>query len=99
MTFRTNPRRDASGTIAGFVYQVDVTILKWLELQPEEGLDLERGEDIDLVQTHAFAGDLTDTRVLEQIKRRSKLSLNSPEALMAVARFNEHRNRKPGQVL
>jgi len=38
--------RDAWATIRGYVYQVDVTIDRWLDLQPGQELELERGEDI-----------------------------------------------------
>jgi hypothetical protein len=35
-TFIDDPRRDASAVIRGFVYQVDVTIQRWLELQEHD---------------------------------------------------------------
>ena len=41
--------QDAAPTVRGFVYQTDVTILRWLELADDESLELECGEDIDLV--------------------------------------------------
>jgi hypothetical protein len=56
--FIANPNRDASDTIAGFVYQVDVTLLRWLNLQSDEVLELERGEDIDIIQKWLDGGDL-----------------------------------------
>ena len=42
------PDRDAYATISGFVCQADLTILRWLNLQPGQALELESGEDIDL---------------------------------------------------
>jgi hypothetical protein len=30
MVFQSNPRRDAWGTIAGFIFQVNTTIARWL---------------------------------------------------------------------
>ena len=33
----------------GYVYQVDTTILRWLQLQMDEALELACGEDIDLL--------------------------------------------------
>ena len=71
MTFVTNPRRDASPTIAGFVFQVNVTILRWLELQDGEHLELECGEDVDTVKNGPASGIAVETRLLEQIKARS----------------------------
>ena len=41
--------RDAWSTIRGFVYQVDNTILRWIDLQKNEILELEKGEDVDIV--------------------------------------------------
>ena len=42
--------RDAWATIRGYVYQVDLTIQRWLELEPGFELELERGEDVDIRQ-------------------------------------------------
>jgi hypothetical protein len=44
------PGNDAFATIAGFVFQVNVTIQHWLKLGAGEYLELEAGEDIDLVR-------------------------------------------------
>jgi hypothetical protein len=41
--------RDAGSSIRGFVYQVDFTILRWLTLDTQSILELEKGEDIDIV--------------------------------------------------
>jgi hypothetical protein len=54
MAFAFNPRRDAWSTMAGFVLQVDITILRWLDLQQNEVLELERGVDLDLVQSPSW---------------------------------------------
>jgi hypothetical protein len=48
-SFILDPLRDASDVIAGFVYQIDLTIQRWLELKEDEILELERGEDLDLI--------------------------------------------------
>ncbi len=96
MTFISNPRRDASATIAGFVFQVNVTILRWLELREDEHLELERGEDIDTVQ-NGDGSVPVETRLLEQIKVRSgrSLTLRSEEALEALSNFCNHRAANP----
>ena len=79
------------------MYQVDLTILHWLNLQSGELLELERGEDIDVIQDWISVGDL---RTLEQVKHRSSnLTLSTPEALIAVANFCEHKANNPGQRL
>ena len=66
MTFISNPRRDASATIAGFVFQVNVTILRWLELRDDEHLEIECGEDIDTVQDGSNGGRFAETRLLDR---------------------------------
>jgi len=99
ITFDSDPRRDAYGVIAGFVFQVNTTIMRWLELKEGEVLELERGEDIDLVQSDMR--ERVAERVLEQTKRRTKglLTLKSVEAREAVANFCTHREQNPGLSL
>ncbi|MGO4350124.1 FxSxx-COOH system tetratricopeptide repeat protein [Paenibacillus sp. MCAF9] len=92
MDLSTLRDRDAWATIRGFVYQVDITIMRWLDLEPNEMLELERGEDIDIVEGQV--------RSLEQIKvRQKKLTLRSKEANEAMASFHEHRNLNPNLKL
>jgi hypothetical protein len=101
MAFVTNPRRDASPTIAGFVFQVNVTILRWLELQQGEHLELECGEDIDTVQDCPEGSIVAEARLLEQIKKRSgrSLTLKSEEALGALSNYCCHRATNTGSTL
>jgi hypothetical protein len=93
MTFVFDPRRDAASTIAGFVFQVNTTIVRWLNLQANEVLELECGEDIDIVRQELGSGSLDESRLMEQTKRRSNtpLTLRRAEALEAIANFCEHR--------
>ncbi len=90
--------RDAHSTFAGFVFQVNVTILDWLKLLPGQHLELEAGEDIDLIQEAAALGH-NDLSRLQQVKqlRKKRLTLRSGDALEAIANFCEHRRSKPGQ--
>src|SRR5260370_22563643 len=99
--FVSNPKRNASPAIAGFVYQVNVTILRWLTLQPDELLELERGEDIDIIRREIRSGAAKLSRTLEQVKMRSAevLTLANPAALSAIASFCEHRALNPRQML
>ncbi len=79
MTFRTERDRDAWPTIRGFVYQVELSVLEWLQLGLDEALELERGEDIDKI-TRGL-GD-SEERLLEQIKHRvDHITLNSASSL------------------
>ena len=93
--------RDAWATIRGYVYQVDITVDRWLDLQPGQALELERGEDIDVVSEAIQATDHdTRQRLLEQVKHRaSSLTLRSPEAIAALVNFFEHRLANPGESL
>jgi hypothetical protein len=76
MTFVvSNPRRDAHATIAGFVFQVNVTLLRWLNLKAGEHLELEAGEDIDVIQECAARSGSEDKRLLEQLKRQLRRSV------------------------
>lgn len=78
---------DASPSIGGFVYQVHLTIERWLNLQPEEILNLERGEDIDLVSCSPSGEKQVR---LEQVKNyTSNVTLRS--AVNYIAYFIEHR--------
>jgi len=94
-SFVSDPLRDASDVFAGFVFQIDLTIQRWLELKDDEILELERGEDLDVIQL--TGEDVPETRILEQMKRRSTsaVSLKSAVALTAVAHFCEHRKNNP----
>lgn len=89
-------RRDATAAIRGFVYQVDVTLLRWLSLHEGEHLELEAGEDIDRVRNGLAAADDTLERLCESVKYRIKrLTLRSPEALATLAGFYEHALNHP----
>jgi len=96
--------RDAWATIRGYVYQVDLSIARWLELTPGEILLLERGEDIDLV-TIGLDGLIDEdgpaiAQRFEQIKHLdANLTLRSPGALEALANAVAHRQANPTSTL
>ena len=48
--FRLARDRDAWPTIRGFVYQIELTIDRWLRLDQDHDLELEAGEDIELTR-------------------------------------------------
>lgn len=88
--------RDAWATIRGYVYQVETTIERWLELRPNQLLELERGEDIDTIQKALFSDEEEQARLLEQIKHREEsLTIRSPHAIEALASFYEHFSANP----
>lgn len=92
----TLPRnRDAYSVIRGFVYQVDLTLERWIGLQTSQILELERGEDIDVVlQSLTSAKNAGEQgRLLEQVKHlQAPITLHTPACVGALANFAEHRN-------
>ncbi len=89
-------KRDAFGPIRGFVYQVELTIQRWLKLDSNSLLELERGEDVDTIQDAMLLPGAQQARLLEQIKaRESKLTLRSASAIGALASFYEHELTNP----
>lgn len=84
--------RDASATINGFCYQVDLTIDRWLNLEPGHILELERGEDIDEVWTAieetASKQSLIASRLSIQVKHMlQNVTLRSASAVKALVHF------------
>jgi hypothetical protein len=90
--FQTTRERDAWGVIRGFVYQIELTVNRWLDLSEFEVLEVESGgEDIDLIK-----GLRGDSRLLEQVKSSDQnVTLRSEGAVSAVASFLEHRETNP----
>lgn len=91
----TLPRdRDAFSTIRGYVYQVDTTLKRWLDLRVDQHLELERGEDIDLINRAINASSaLEASRLLEQVKHREQnLTLRNPAALESLAKLSSFTN-------
>lgn len=102
MFVRQEPR-DAYAVIRGFVYQVERTIISWLDLNEETVLYCECGEDIDYVRQLVDQGSegSIEERLLEQIKYRqgNALSLRSKEVLEAIVNFVTHKKSNPHQQL
>lgn len=97
LSFSPPRDRDAWSTIRGFVYQVDLTIERWLELSPTQTLELERGEDIDIVSRSLMAStEAEQQRLLEQVKHREQsVTLRSPSVIEFIACAIEHRHANP----
>jgi hypothetical protein len=87
--FSYNENRDAYATIRGFVYQVDITIDKWLDLSNNDKLYLECGEDIDEMK-----GDI---RLLGQVKHNdtNTFTLNTESFVETLTNFSKHRIDNP----
>lgn len=94
----TRPRNDAYATIAGFVFQVNLTILHWLQLSDREYLELEAGEDIDIVRQAADESEFEPERSLLQPKHHGpggSVTLRSRDSLESIANFCYHRETYP----
>ncbi|WP_437798922.1 hypothetical protein [Sorangium sp. So ce693] len=85
-SFTTSRDRDAWSAIRGFVFQVDVTLMRWLNLAEGEILELERGEDIDRITSAP-----NEERLVEQVKAANQaVSLRNERALEALANAIDH---------
>ncbi len=96
-SYRPPRDRDARATIRGYVYQAELTIARWLELEPGQILELEHGEDIDLVaQAITTEDEYEQYRLLEQIKHHEQtVTLKTNAAIAAIVNFYEHRLANP----
>jgi hypothetical protein len=71
-------------------------LLRWLNLDDSETLELECGEDIDTVGNYIRASVSQKTRLFEQVKRhQANITLRSPISLEALANFADHRSSNP----
>lgn len=95
--FHTLRARDAWATIRGYVYQVELTIVRWLDIQSGEQLELERGEDIDLVSEIVIAHGEEQERILEQVKHLESVAvtLHSTQVLGVLTNFHAHQAANP----
>jgi hypothetical protein len=79
---------------------VDLSIERWRGLPTDHVLELERGEDIDLVEQAIRATNMGRYRLREQVKYRDlQLALRAPAALEALANAVAHRQANPELTL
>jgi hypothetical protein len=98
MTAQFDPgrNRDAWAVFRGYVYQVNVTLDRWLELEAGELLELERGEDVDLLGRAAAAEGEERARLLEQVKHLERtITLRSAPAREFLANACAHLRNNP----
>jgi len=89
-------KRDAWGTIRGYVYQANLTVQRWLDLQPDQILELERGEDIDLITVALADPGVELGRLMEQVRvREQSVTLRTPGAVGALAHAVEQLQSNP----
>jgi hypothetical protein len=96
--FKAISNRDAWSVFRGYGYQINITILRWINLKDNDLLELERGEDIDIVQRDICRQ--TISRELEQIKfHDSNISLNRTEIIEILFNFFTHLQNNHDQNL
>lgn len=91
--FNYNENRDAWATIRGYVYQVNLSIQRWISLPENNILYLESGEDMDeVIVTMNNSNEQDIERNLKQIKhKQSNLTLNDSSLKEALMNFLEHK--------
>lgn len=94
--FSPSRDRDAWATIRGYVYQVDQTIQSWFNLLASSVLELECGEDIDVVLDAFDSSGEQQSRRLEQVKYLNRnITLRTPQVVEALSSFHEHLAHNP----
>lgn len=98
--FKVERNRDAWATIRGYVYQLNITIKRWIEINDNVVLELECGEDIDHVSNLLASDDTSLARMLEQVKHlEQNLTIRSPESRYAFVCLFEHTETNPEQQI
>lgn len=88
--------RDAWSTIRGFVYQVELIIEQWSTLHEASIIELELGEDIDLVRQGLDNDQLDVDRILQQVKHSERsVTLRKNSVTEFLAAVVEHRRSNP----
>jgi tetratricopeptide (TPR) repeat protein len=98
MTVEFDPgrNRDAWAVFRGYVYQVNVTMDRWLQLEEGEILELERGEDVDLLGQAVAAEGAERQRLLEQVKQlEDTVTLRSAPVREFLANAHGHLRTNP----
>lgn len=87
--FQNARNQDAAPVIRGFLYQVYQTIYLWLQLKEGEWLEVEKGEDVDIVQANS-------NRNLIQVKDlTAKITLRTPAVSQSLFNYYQHRKMNP----
>jgi hypothetical protein len=85
-----NPKREAADSGRGFIYQYWQTIWRWIRLEANEVLFIEKAEDFDVVtKEKAEVTEVKDTA------KSGKVTLNSRNLLDAICNFWEIKLKNP----
>lgn len=86
--FKTDPRRDATDSIRGYVYQAYQSVFAWMQLKENEILVLEGAEDFDV----RCGASVTTTQVKDV---SSNLTLKSQAVVDSLNNFWTHCENNP----
>lgn len=87
-SFKTDPKRDATDSIRGYVYQAYQSVLAWIQLKENEILVLEGAEDFDV-----HSGSSVTTTQVKDVS--SNLTLRSEAVVDAINNYWTHCVRNP----
>ena len=88
----SDPQRQATDSIRGYVYQAFRSVWAWMRLGESESLFLEGAEDFDIL-----SGFSAITTQVKDVARN--VTLNSRDVVQAIANFWTHQERNPGCVV
>ncbi|MFQ5432199.1 MAG: dsDNA nuclease domain-containing protein, partial [Nitrospinota bacterium] len=86
----SDPARQATDTIRGYVYQFYQSVLAWITLDEDEILFLEGAEDFDI-----YHNQDVQTVQVKDTKKSGSFTLNHHEATKALNNFWQHKQSNP----
>ncbi len=89
-----DPKREATSSIRGYVYQTYQSVFAWMRLAEQEVLYLERAEDFDVREAHK----VTVTQVKDTVAIGS-VTLRSADVVEAINNFWGHKQRNPDKTI
>lgn len=90
----SDPKREASASIRGYVYQIYQTVLEWVNLKEGEIIFLERAEDFDVhCDAQVTTVQVKDTRASDNI------TLRSQDVIDAIGHYWEHVTNNPNVII
>ena len=91
---KNDPKREATSSIRGYVYQAYQSVLAWMRLAEHEVLYLEGAEDFDVHETDR----VTATQVKDTAASGS-VTLRSADVVEAINNFWRHKQRNPDKII
>ena len=77
-----NPSREAADSGRGFIYQYGQTVWRWIRLESNEVLFIEKAEDFDVVEQES-----AETVEVKDTAQSGTVTLNSKNVLNAICNF------------